>query len=404
MTRPRIVYWNDQPTPYLVDRLNAVVANGLVEVEAWFETERHHDRSWKVDPSTWNFRGRYLSWTNVGGLRTPMPDERLLALRPDVVITPIDRKVAPTAVAVGRVIAGRVASRTLPSFETWVPPSLTTQSVYRLLYHAIDGAKVPGPDGVAFARKNGLPASRCWSVNQAIDLDLYTTAKDIPTDTRANGRRERGLTGCVFLYVGRLHHQKGVRHLLSAFRSVQESGIDASLLIVGDGSDERELRNLAAGLHGVHFEGFVQGAKLPEIYALGDVSVFPTLGDPNGLVVEEAMAAGLPVISTTNAGDIFLRINDGVNGFVVSAFDPQSMAAKMRCLAVDPGLREAMARQAQKTAASYSMKHYADDFDRFIEGLLDMAPRRNTATLATRALGHALIAAGRKVEPSQTVS
>ena len=52
MSRPKVIYQNNQPTSYLVDRLNVVVANGNTDVEAWFETERESDRSWAVDPSS----------------------------------------------------------------------------------------------------------------------------------------------------------------------------------------------------------------------------------------------------------------------------------------------------------------------------------------------------------------
>ncbi len=73
----------------------------------------------------------------------------------------------------------------------------------------------------------------------------------------------------------------------------------------------------ARGIRNVSFVGFIQKRELPRYYALADVFVFPTLGDPYGLVVDEAMACGLPVISTSAAGEIHDRVEDGVNGYIV---------------------------------------------------------------------------------------
>ena len=71
------------------------------------------------------------------------------------------------------------------------------------------------------------------------------------------------------------------------------------------------------GIRNVIFAGFFQKAELPRLYAAADVFVFPTLGDPYGLVVDEAMACSLPIISTSAAGEIRDRVESGVNGFVV---------------------------------------------------------------------------------------
>ena len=81
------------------------------------------------------------------------------------------------------------------------------------------------------------------------------------------------------------------------------------------------LRAKAQGIDGVRVQPFVQAPELPAYYAAADVFVFPTLGDPHGQVVEEAHAAGLPIIASNAAGDIERRVIDGANGFVVPAGD-----------------------------------------------------------------------------------
>ncbi len=401
MTHPWVIYWNSQPSPYVVERFNAVAANGNVQLEAWFDKERDSDRSWDVDPGQWEFPASYLPKARIGSMVLPFPDSELRSRRPDVLITPMDRVAGVAAALVGRVISRRVASRTLPVFETWVKKTVRSELANHFLYRAIDGAKVSGSDAAAMASHYGLPADRTWRVTQSINLDLYAKARHLPETEREQRRRELGLQGCVFIYVGRLDHSKGLEYLLRGFRRLESEGCDASLLILGDGPDEVEIRAMAGGLAKVHFAGFVQPTMLPPWYGLADAFVFPTLGDPNGLVVEEAMAAGLPVISTENAGDIRSRIRNGETGFVVPPFDPDALAFAMRTLAGDAALRSTMSRSAMQVAEGYAMDRYADDFDRFISGILAMPSRRNPCASTARALGVVLLRVARPIsEPT----
>ena len=146
------------------------------------------------------------------------------------------------------------------------------------------------------------------------------------------------MTGCVFIYVGRMVSGKGLDTLFSAYRKVRSVDLDVSLLLVGDGPEQQRLQAETGELSGVVWAGFIQPAQLPGIYSIADVMVFPTLGDANGLVVEEAMAAGLPVISTSAAGDIRARVPEGVAGYVVPPADPDALATRMIELARSAGV------------------------------------------------------------------
>jgi glycosyltransferase involved in cell wall biosynthesis len=119
---------------------------------------------------------------------------------------------------------------------------------------------------------------------------------------------------------------------------------------------------------------------LPQFYGLADVFVFPTLGDTFGLVVDEAMACGLPVISTSAAGEIAYRIEEGVNGFIVPPADAEQLAAHMAILARNPGLRARMGEASEGRAAGQSPNRWARDFEDAIDRIprhpLRVTPRR----------------------------
>lgn len=108
----------------------------------------------------------------------------------------------------------------------------------------------------------------------------------------------------VLLYVGQLVARKGVRHLLTAAAKIQSEGYVFSLLLVGTGPEHDELTSLARqlGLQNVHFHPPVEPEAMAGIYKSADLLVFPTLEDVWGLVVNEALWSGLPVLCSRYAG------------------------------------------------------------------------------------------------------
>jgi glycosyltransferase involved in cell wall biosynthesis len=121
------------------------------------------------------------------------------------------------------------------------------------------------------------------------------------------------------LYVGYLEPRKNVANLIVVVEKLSRHRKDFVLDIAGDGSQKNELEQLvrAKGLeHFVRFHGFLQKKELPELFALADCFLFQTDFDIWGLVLNEAMAAGIPCIAPSNAGATADLISDGETGFV----------------------------------------------------------------------------------------
>ena len=142
---------------------------------------------------------------------------------------------------------------------------------------------------------------------------------------------------------------------------------------MGDGQEEIKLRRTCTerGIRNVFFTGFLQKPDLPHYYALADVFVFPTLGDPYGLVVDEAMACGLPVISTSAAGEIQDRVEEGVNGYIVSPEDSAALAERMLHLAGDATLRESMGQASAEKIQDYTPERWAENFETILLQLIN---------------------------------
>lgn len=402
--RPKVVYWNHSPTPYFVDRFNAVVERGNLDFEAWFNDRREPMRSWEVEEADWNFPARYIPRRRLLGWPTQIPAAELRLTRPDLLVQEYDRAHLMAGFLTATAQSRRTAFRVLPNFDSWSERTWWREGAKRFAFRAVDAAKVPGGDGAALARRYGLGAGRVHSVTQSVDLDSLRPADATAPQSRSERRAELGLGGCVFVYCGRLWSGKGTDDLFDAYERLLAEGRDASLLLLGDGPDEARYRGRAESLPGVVFAGFVQATEIGGYYALADVMVFPTLGDPHGLVVEEAMAAGLPVISSAAAGDIAARLPEAEAGYVVAPHDAGALAQRMRVLADDAALRAQMGLRAGELASERGHDRYAEEFEAFVLETLS-SPRRSGAAAGTaRLAGRALSALCRRQDPAAPVA
>ena len=175
------------------------------------------------------------------------------------------------------------------------------------------------------------------------------------------------------LAVGRLIPRKGIDRLLRAVQLAQKRGAAVALEILGSGESEDDLRALASELavDGVSFAGFVDQAGLPEHYAAAGAFVFPTLRDPFGFVLLEAMAAGLPVVTSPWAGATRDLVVDGENGLVVDPDDVDALADALLRLAGDADLRARLGRAAYAATLARTPDAAASGYVRAIEHALE---------------------------------
>ena len=117
-----------------------------------------------------------------------------------------------------------------------------------------------------------------------------------------------------FVFVGRLVHIKGIHLLIEAYKQYLSTVDDPwGLIIAGVG----ELDAMVANVDGVEYVGFVQPERLPKLFANNSCFILPSLWEPWGVVIHEAAASGLPIISTYECGAVSDFVRDGCNGYVV---------------------------------------------------------------------------------------
>jgi glycosyltransferase involved in cell wall biosynthesis len=155
------------------------------------------------------------------------------------------------------------------------------------------------------------------------------------------------------LFVGQIGQRKGVSYLFEGIRRFGQR--DSELHVVGSFVRGHEVYKRYAGLY--RHTAHVPQSELPAVYHDADVFVLPTLIEGMPLVVLEAMACGLPVITTRNGpGDI---VRDGIDGFLVPLRDPEAIAERLAQLQRDPDLRRHMGRNAREQALRYTWDIFA---------------------------------------------
>ncbi len=157
------------------------------------------------------------------------------------------------------------------------------------------------------------------------------------------------------LFVGRPEKRKGLRYLIRAFVGVQRAMPDTRLIVVGAGRFDRYERAVrSAGLRDVVFRSHVPFEELPRYHRSAHVFCAPNTGfESQGLVILEAMAAGLPIVASNIDGFAGV-LTHGVEGVLVRPEDAQALSSALLDLLRDPALRAEMAAHGRERAGHFS--------------------------------------------------
>ncbi len=232
-----------------------------------------------------------------------------------------------------------------------------------LLSH-FDAALLGGTPQRAYFERLGFP-------REAITLG-YDVVDNAFFDERARQARQHpeayghlpGLASEVpfFLAVSRLIPRKNIDGLLRAYKHYRTQAPSPwGLIILGDGPERARLEHLVTTEHleGVTLAGFRQREDIAVYYGLASTFVHPARVDPWGLVVNEAMAAGLPVLVSTQTGCAQNLIDEGENGFCFDADDTRQCTHLMGEIASPGTDRAAMGRRSQTIIARWSPDRFA---------------------------------------------
>jgi glycosyltransferase involved in cell wall biosynthesis len=235
------------------------------------------------------------------------------------------------------------------------------------IYRRADAVVTYGPHVSAYVSERRGSTHNVFEAPQAVSAEEF--GKEISPELRAHARMHAGGPaddGFLALFVGRLEREKGVRVLLEAWHRA-DLGEGAVLALAGDGPLRAEVVGEDDSVQAL---GFVPRDHLPSLYAAADVLVLPSIRtetflEPWGLVVNEAMHQGTPVIVSDAVGAAQGGlVRDGRNGLVVPEGDATALATRLRSVAHNASLREALGAAAQQDVSAFTYAAWVDGMRR----------------------------------------
>jgi glycosyltransferase involved in cell wall biosynthesis len=250
--------------------------------------------------------------------------------------------------------------------SVWAEPRsavhLLTRPITRHIYRRADAVVAYGEHVRRFVASIRGRDSDVFVAPQAVEPELF--ARDVEPGEIASFRATHDLPeGPLILYAGRLVQAKGIGVLRAALAAVPSAG---TLVAIGDGPLAGELRATARA----RVLGPLPRSELPVAYAAAELAVLPSVRTPRflepwGLVCNEAMHQGRPVVATDAVGAVAGGlVRDGQTGLVVKAGDSAGLAAAIDTLLADEPLRARLGAAAREAVSAYTYDAMVEAFDR----------------------------------------
>lgn len=358
--RLRVALVTNMPVPYRVPVWERLAAQPDLEPTLLFCADRERDRDWHVPQArvpAITLAGAGLGWRGRSIHLNPGVGAALRRLQPDVLVTTGFNPTHLLAWVQGLMLGAAHVAQTDGTLQSEARLGAVHRAVRRAVFRRTSAFVGAGEGSLALYRSYGVPEDRLFRSPLCVDNAALAPQPLEPRDID-------------LLFAGRLVAVKNPLFALQVAQAVaRRLQRRVSLGVAGAGPLEAELRAAAAAQAAsgvdVHFAGFVQPADLPAWYRRGRVFLFPTAWDPWGVVVNEAHAAGVPVIATPQAGASGDLLLDGQTGRVLP-LDVDTWADTAAGWLAAPELLERLGRQARQRVQAWNAEAACEGLARAI--------------------------------------
>lgn len=307
------------------------------------------------------------------------------------------KRIAPDAVAV----AGWTAPESLVALETArsrrIPAVVMSESqaddasrsvlrevLKRRIVSQFDAALVGGPAHRDYASSLGIPLERIFFGYNAVDNAHFTSGAEQARAQETAARRNLNLPNRYVLASGRFIEKKNLPTLVRAYSNARDAVAGApDLVILGDGTErvaiERAISETAHGKH-IHLPGFRGYGDLPAFYALSEGFVHVSTSEQWGLVINEAMASGVPVVVSDRCGATRTVVEHGVSGFVTDTNVGAIAEALTELFSLSTEARDTMGRAAANAISGWGPDRFGAGMRAAVDAAL-AARRRGPVSL-----------------------
>jgi glycosyltransferase involved in cell wall biosynthesis len=246
-----------------------------------------------------------------------------------------------------------------------VPRSALVNWVKRRVFANVDSVFIPAASHRATYQALGIRSQRIFYGMDVIDNEWFAKRAATARDAASPSLRGTPLPERFFLGVGRQVSKKNWRQLLTAYANLKRDSQTApwDLVLVGGGSDHDVLMQQARDLNvpGIHFLPFLSPEEVVVLYARAQCVVLPSVyGETWGLVINEAMACGCPVLVSGECGCAQTLVESGNNGWTFSPHDPSQLTGAMsRMMRTTPDRRAEMGQRSKQIIDGWGLDRFA---------------------------------------------
>lgn len=239
------------------------------------------------------------------------------------------------------------------------PAKLALRRLVMSQFYRLCAACLPiGTRNQAFYRYHGVSEARLFLVPFTVDNAYFINAAEPYLRDSAGNRAQLGLptTKPLILFASKLIPRKRSMDLLQAYHHLRNQNIEAALIFAGSGSDQEQLKAYVANncLPDVYFLGFMNQSELPRVFAAADIFVLPSEDEPWGLVINEVMCSGLPIVASKEIGAVPDLVIDGFNGLTYEAGDIHQLASHLETLVTDINLCQELGKNSLKLISQWN--------------------------------------------------
>ncbi|MBB4634509.1 glycosyltransferase family 4 protein [Longimicrobium terrae] len=370
---PRILVVSNSPTPYNDSLYQHLAARPGVELHVAYGARVESHRLWKLDenkaygyevlPGVTVRGSLHLNWGLLGLVTRFRPDVAVLT---GSYTLPVVRLAA--AVLRMRGIPWVYWGEELAHDDAAAAPRRWLRDRMRGMLRSARGVLAIGSRACTSYARVGIAPERIADFRYYADTGHFALSPDARQSARAEVRASAGVSpeACAVLYAGQMIGRKRVDTLLRALAEAP----DVVALLAGEGPDRAALQALARELgveDRVRFLGFVQPAELPRAFAAADGFVLPSEWEGWGVVVPEAMAAGLPVLASERVNAALDLVHHGESGWRFAVGDAAGLAAGLRALSASPGARDRMSAAARQAVRGEAPQVAAERLVRLLD-------------------------------------
>lgn len=379
---PRVAVLFDRLGPYHRARLDAAGSRmGITAVELAGKSAEY---DWNKVQATSRFqRTTLFSDTDSRSVPVGRMQERVRTtledIRPSAVAIPGWSHPGALSALLWCLSSGTPSIVMSASTERDAPRWWWAESIKSRVVRHFGAGLVGGTPHRAYLHQLGVPRERIFLGYDAVDNDHFATGAEQARKNASAVRDCRSLPSHYFLAVGRFVAKKNFLRLLEAFEQYQKETSDDTwdLVLLGDGPKRTDIERCVAeaGLERkVHLPGFKQYEFLPDYYGLAGAFVHASTREQWGLVVNEAMAAELPVLVSARCGCASDLVKEGRNGYTFDPYDPSVLADLMHRVSHGSVNRASMGQVSREVIAQWGPNRFAEGLQNAVAAACERGP------------------------------